>query len=163
MPLVVSTLQSALKSALGNLNAKPLETAQKIAQAYTDYAQTGMAGPVSPILTPGNTAVMWAPIFQALISPSSGTASMFCNAVAQGVMSFWLSPPALFAGGGIGIANAIPGIASLPVDLQQTIGNPKSKLDEVAMAMATSMHTATLTLIVLVTIPPAPPVPLPFM
>lgn len=163
MPLNPAPLQDALRQL--STTGKPADAntaAQKIAQAYQQYAMGATAGGF-PLATGGpGMATMQAPLAAAL-SILPGTAPLVAQGFATMVLSFW--------GGAVFTAVPFPGIAAPPVATPALIAAltplfsvPNNPVDLYAAQVAAALDACTRSVLVTIPqVPPAPPLVVPVM
>src|ERR1035437_3036399 len=103
MALVSKMLEASLlqlfKSQKG-LSAR--DSAHKMAKAYTNYAQMGMAdGIIPPLLTGAEALMLETTLYAVLSAPKTATAPTMALAWATGVLTFWNAPPVFFGPGNV--------------------------------------------------------------
>ncbi len=133
--------------------------AMMLAQAYYDYASTGLFGSSIPVILEEMRDAM-ADTLEAALDPIVGLPVTAAGAYAAAVNVFWTGVP-VAGGTGVGVTTGCPGAASLVASMAAVFANPANTYASAASGMASAVNTATTTVICNLTLPPAGPVPTP--
>lgn len=137
----------------------PRVAAKEYAKIYTKYARSAQAGGGVPQVSGAQTMILEKTLYAGMAS-SRGSAGKIARAWANGVKSFWLSPPVAVVGAQSGVITAFPGQPALLSALSALFSNPKNTSSAWARRMASLLDTATKTVLATVTPPPGTIVPL---
>ena len=162
MPLVVAKLSKSLQDVFNSEPSNGIIAAQKLAQAYQDYANSAMAPPGKPIFTGAEVLALSGALAGALSDPLTGSAAKIANGWMTGLNAFWLAPPVPFVGGpASGVSTVITGIGSVVPSLTAIFSNIKNTTAMAAQQIATVLDTVTKTVLVTYATPttPSPPPP----
>jgi len=160
MPLDKSGLASELEAIFKDQLSSPAIVAQKMATAYDNYCQKGLAGGAKPILV-GKKALEGT-LAAAIASPATGAPPTLAGAWSAGIQAYWLAPPVVFATPPIsGLATTMPGAGAVVAALTAAFVNVANTEASIAQIMATTLDIATKTVLVTFTTPPPPAGPPP--
>jgi hypothetical protein len=137
------------------------DSAQKMASIYHQYAQTATAGPALPLFTGLETDALQALLTAALAVPQVGAPSVIAAAWGSGLVSYWNTPPVLFAGVSVAgsVTVAAGCLSAIPV-LTTLYLNAFNTPETAAAQMASALDIATRTVLVTLAPPPGTVVPL---
>lgn len=156
MPLGTD-LASDIEAVLVSSPPSAALSAEALAQAYYDYARTGLFGASIPVITTAMRDTMKATLEAGLQLP--GLAATAASAYSNAVTAFWTVPPVPVAGAsGAGVVDGCPGAGALVGSLSAVFANLANTKASCASGMASALQTATLTCTATLTLPPAGPV-----
>lgn len=89
MPLLAATLEQGLMDMQSRPPRSAMDTAERLATAYFQYAQAGMANGIPPVLTGAERARMTKALLPALMVPQSGSLPALAGALATSLLAFW--------------------------------------------------------------------------
>lgn len=165
MALIVSNLISDIEEIYNVADledgypASATEFADLIAEAYYNYASTGLFGTSVPTIPPANETAM------ASVIKASTEAQVLASFVAgfdTALASFWAAVP-VDGGSGTGVTSpptltVAAGTLLAEMTAYATVGGTRAAA---AASMGNALHLVTLTVIAPLTLPPAGPVPTP--
>lgn len=152
MPLQLPALRARLDKVFNEQLESQQKIAQKIAQAYQEYAQAAIAPPGATLVFKGSEAKL---VELALLTVMKGRLLPpdAAQLVGNAVMAFWLVPPVLTsAGGAVTLVVPTAGVARLQAVKANTIS-------QAALALAQAFDLMTRTVFVTNT-PPVPSGPI---
>ena len=155
MPLVQSTLKSALQSVFESQPGSASQAASQLAQAYATYAQAGIFG-ASTI--PSLDALQAGLESQLTSGFSSMSAAGVAAAFASGLGTGWIGVPV--AGAQAGATVACPGAAAIVAGLTALFISMPESASDAADQLATILHGATQTVTAAVVPPPGTILPI---
>lgn len=158
MALIKTQLASDLADLYAALPPTAEEAAERMADAYADYAQLGTFGGGLPVVTPAHRDAMKATILAAIDPPIIGLPATIAAAWAAAVTVFWTAMPV--AGAAVGTSDGCPGASSLTGSLTPIFANLANTPVSCGNAVADALDTATKTTTATVT-PPVPAAPVP--
>lgn len=160
MPLVPSPMQAEFLALYKSYAASPRESARRQAKAYDLYAKQALASPSKPVFTGSETQALEDKLYQAIMQYRTGTPERYARAWAEGVFSYWMSPPLQFSGGGIiaGVVSAAPVQPIIFPQLMSLYRNIQGTAESVSAQQASILHAGTLLVMATLTFPGSPPV-----
>jgi hypothetical protein len=153
MALIISVLQEGFRALFEANNLSPQSAANSLANTYRTYAQTGMFGAGIPVFTGIEEKVLASFLLASFSNPQPPNPAAWGLAWANGIASFWMTPPVLISGGQIGAVTAITGVLALPAALQAMLV-PQQSAATAASTLAALLHATTLTVAATVSPPP---------
>lgn len=155
MPLNPAGLQTALlEMSVTNMPPNGTAMADRIADAYRQYALPAMAGAFA-LTTPGPGSAAMQQTLGAALSLMPGNPATVAQGYVAMLVAYWT--------GAVFTATPAPGVAAPPVGSPALLAavtsllSLKNPAEVYAATLATALHTCTLT--VLVTFPQTPPTP----
>jgi len=146
MPLVVATLENALRSIFQNPPKVLFDTADKWAKAYADYAAqaTTVPTPATPLFTGLEPELFRGTLIATWTEPKTGSPATAAQAFVTALTTFWTLPPVVFtAGADSGAPVAVPGVAGLVPCLTGIFANIGNTAETAAAGVAACLHAAT--------------------
>lgn len=152
MPLLALTLERGLMEMQQRPPRTPVDTAERLATAYFQYAQAGTANGIPPVFTGAERLRMTKALLPALMNPHSGSLPALASALASSLLAFWTG--VVFGVGAFTVLTA-------PVCSNAILASCQGSLPaaRAAKALARSMDSATKTAVITFP-PPVGPVPL---